>query len=85
MLEASKVSVIDGVSMVYQILLLIETYDEVKITHFYSEANKCANVLAKVVAESGEGIEFGDQFPNFIKNFVMCDIKAFLVPKLILI
>lgn len=69
MLETSKVLAIDGVSMVYQILLLIEMHDEVKVTHLYRKTNKCANVLAKIVAESGEGKEFGDQFPNFIKNF----------------
>lgn len=85
MLETSKVSAIDGASMVYRILLLIEMHDEVKVTHSYMEANKCADVLAKVVAESEEGIEFRDQFPNFIKNFVVCDIKAFLIPKLVLI
>lgn len=79
MIETGKVTTMDEVSIVSWILLLMEMHNEVNVTHTYREANRCVDTLAKVGAESGEDVKFGDQIPIFIWHFIVSDVTGSLM------
>lgn len=62
MLNSGKTTDMDSLSLVKQIMRLIKTIGEVKVTRIYRKTNYCADVLPKFGAISGEDFIFGEEF-----------------------
>lgn len=83
MLETSKTPLMNGVSMVNEILLILERHNEVKVTLSYRKTNSCVDALTKVSTEREIYLEFGDQILDFIRQFFTSNATRFFIPRLI--
>jgi hypothetical protein len=73
-----------GVSLLKSIRRLLEFDWNVKINHYYREANMCAHVMANLGCFLEYAIIFFAECPRHIKNLLMADYMGFLSPRLIL-
>lgn len=68
MLNSGKTANMDSLSLVKQIMRLIKTIGEVKVTRIYRETNYCADVLPKFGAIIGEVFFFWSQRITFLSS-----------------
>jgi hypothetical protein len=73
-----------GVSLLKSIRRLLEFDWDVKIHHFYREANICTDAMTNLGCSLEYDIIFFKECPRHIKNLLMADCMGFLSPRLIL-
>jgi ribonuclease HI len=72
-----------GGALMKKIQRLLQSPWEVKITHVYREANRCADMLANMGSESISGISFFEYPPERVKQIVEDDLRGVSFPRLI--
>lgn len=66
MINSGKITDMNSVSLVKQIMRLLEMLNEVKVSHTYKEANFCKDALAQLGASSGEDLIFFEKISRFL-------------------
>lgn len=56
--------------MLLQIYKLMDAHEEVLVTHIYQEANQCANALARGGVDRLDDLEFSENTPTSIAQFI---------------
>jgi hypothetical protein len=56
---------------------------EIRITHVYREANRCANMLANMRSEGVSGIAYFENPPPSVVQIVENDVRGVIFPRLI--
>ncbi|CAI8599356.1 unnamed protein product [Vicia faba] len=74
-LRARSTLDVDNHNMFLRIYKLIDTHEEISISHTFRETNQCADVLANIKVDIVEDIVFGENFPTCITQLVDGDLS----------
>ncbi|MCI33000.1 ethylene responsive transcription factor 1b, partial [Trifolium medium] len=72
-----------GWRLVQEIRRLLALDWDIKVCHFYREANACADTLANMSCDHGLGLRLYDNCPSRMSSLLLADIMGITTPRII--